>query len=149
MGASQRSAVACFVAVCLAASGCGREEDTPPPVESPAPVAAPIDGHIDPTPYRAEIQATEAVLYSDQAPGEDGWKSLSRALLELHNAIVFRDTSMPARETGRRLLVFSAQVDAGGAPKRVEEERAVMRGVWEKIRAEQFAQADWFHTASR
>jgi hypothetical protein len=110
--------------------------------------AAPVDGHIDPAPYRSEIEATEAVLYSSDELGPDQRKTLSRALLELHNAIVFRDTSAPARETSRRLFFFSAQVDADSPPKRDTDELAVMRGVWEKIRAEQFTEVDWFRTAA-
>src|SRR5574338_702341 len=106
---------------------------------------APIDGRIDPAPYRGEIEATEALLYGPAPQGGDGWKELSKALLELHNAIVFRDTSALARETSQRLFFFSAQVDAAPRGKYGDEQLKVMRGVWEKIRAEQFASADWFH----
>ncbi len=152
MTAGQRRAAAIALAGSLAlgfTSGCERTASAP---SEPAPVDAastPVDGHIDPAPYRAQIEATETLLYSSDALGDDGWKDLSRALLELHNAIVFRDTSVPARETSRRLLFFSAQVDAEPAPKHSADELAVMRGVWERIRADQFTEADWFRAASR
>ena len=151
MTGSQRAAAMFVLALELslaAALGCRRSE---PAAATPAPVAAnaPVDGHIDPSPYRAEIQATETLLYSSESLGDEGWKNLSRSLLELHNAIVFRDTSPAARETSRRLFFFSAQVDAESAAHHGETDLAVMRGVWENIRAEQFAAADWFHTASR
>lgn len=133
---------------CVASFGCRRAEPTtPPPVASPAAVAPPVNGHIDPTPYRAEIEATEALLYADAAPGQGDWKSLSRALLELHNAIVFRDTSPEARETSRKLFFLSADVDSRKA-KESGEELAEVRASWEDIRSKQFIQADWFHTAT-
>lgn len=149
MTASHR-AVALSALSLAAALGCGRTQSAPPPippVSADAPAA--VDGHIDPAPYRAEIETTEALLYSSQSLADDDWKGLSRALLELHNAIVFRDRSVAARETSRRLFFFSAQVDAETAVKHGDAELAVMRGVWEQIRADQFASADWFHTASR
>lgn len=147
MSWSPRALALLVVPACLL-FGCGRNEPArdsePPPVS-----AAPVDGHVDPTPYREQIEATESLLYSAEPLGDDGWKELSRALLELHNSIVFRDTSAAARETSRRLFFFSAQVDAEPAPKHNADELAVMRGVWERIRAEQFTPADWFRTASR
>jgi len=111
-------------------------------------VVAPIGGRIDPSPYRTEIEATEALLYTQAPLTDDGWKDLSRNLLELHNAIVFRDNSELARETSRRLFFLSAQVDAEPLARHSAEELVVMRGAWEKIRTEQFASADWFHAGS-
>jgi len=152
MTPGQRRAVGIALASTLAlggAIGCERPASAP---SEPAPVSSAsgsVDGHIDPAPYRAEIEATEALLYSNEPLGDDGWKNLSRALLELHNAIVFRDTSAAARETSRRLFFFSAQVDAEPAPKHSADELAVMRGVWERIRADQFTEVDWFRAASR
>jgi hypothetical protein len=131
--------------LCLGlACGRGNEAAKTAPVDAPAPV----NGRIDPAPYRAEIEATEALLYASAPPTADDWKSLSRTLLELHNAIVFHDTSELARETSRKLFFLSARVDAEPAEHRSSDELVVMRGVWEKIRADQFASADWFHAAS-
>ncbi|MFI5315794.1 MAG: hypothetical protein ACHQ6T_08835 [Myxococcota bacterium] len=149
MTVSQRAATLCVLAAAL---GCGRGERAPAPQPDAAVAtnaAVPTDPHIDPAPYRAQIELAETLLYSSDALGDDGWKALSRSLLDLHNAIVFRDTSPPAREASQRLFLFSAQVDAATSGKHRDEELAVMRGVWEKIRADQFASADWFHTASR
>jgi hypothetical protein len=133
-----------LAALCLT-TACSRSESTQEAQSAPGPPPAPIDGRIDPAPYRAQIEATEAVLYA--APrGDEQWKNLSKALLDLHNAIVFHDSSALARETSRRLFFFSAQVDAAPTGRHAEEQLQVMRGVWEKIRADQFARADWFHT---
>lgn len=136
---------AAVLAVCLA-TACGRGESPQPPAAR-EPVPAPIEGRIDPAPYRAQIEATEAVLYGN-VPGDERWKNLSKALLELHNEIVFRDSSELARKTSRRLFLFSAEVDAAPTGKHDEEQLEVMRGVWEKIRADQFARADWFHSSA-
>jgi hypothetical protein len=129
-------------ALCALAA-CSRSESTQ---ESPAalPPPPPIDGRIDPAPYRAQIEAIEAALYA--ASGDDQRKSLSKALLDLHNEIVFRDNSPLARETSRRLFFFSAQVEAAPTGRRADEQLQMMRTAWEKIRAEQFARATWFHT---
>lgn len=128
-------------------SGSAPSEPAPPAEVSAAPESSSRDATIDPTPYREQIEATETVLYAHDSLDEAGRKELSRALLELHNAIVFRDVSVAARETSRRLLFFSAQVDAEPAPKYSGEELVVMRGVWEKIRAEHFTTADWFRAS--
>ena len=141
----QRAARAAALALLCLGAACGESRDSPPGAKtSPAPA---IDGRIDPSPYRAQIEATEALLYGAD-PNEARWKDLSKALLELHNAIVFRDTSPLARETSERLFFFSAQVDAAGAGKHPGDQLAVVRGVWERIRSDRFAAASWFHTAT-
>jgi len=145
-----RRAGAAAIALCLSLA-CGRSGSKPTPPaagESGTPVAAAVNGHIDPNPYRAQIEATEELLYSDAPLTDERWRSLSRNLLELHNAIVFRDNSELARETSRRLFFLSAQVDAEPLARHSAEELVVMRGAWEKIRTEQFASADWFHAGS-
>jgi hypothetical protein len=150
MTAGQHRAAAIALAVAVVVCfGCRRAEPTtPPPVAAPALGAPPVDGHIDPTPYRTEIEAAEALLYASDTPCDQDWKNLSRALLELHNAIVFRDTSPEARETSRRLFFFSADVDSRNAPKEGGDQLAAVRATWEEIRTKRFIQADWFHTAT-
>jgi len=136
-------AIAC-VALGLALA-CGRGGSAPKPAP---PVPPTIGGHIDPAPYRSEIEATEALLYAKEPLTDDGWRDLSRTLLELHNAIVFHDNSVLARETSARLFFLSARVDAEPATRHNADELVVMRTIWEKIRADQFASAPWFHTAT-
>jgi hypothetical protein len=136
-------AVAC-IALGLALA-CGRGSSAPKP---PQPAPPTIGGRIDPAPYRSEIEATEALLYTKEPLTDDGWKDLSRSLLELHNAIVFRDNSALARETSGRIVFLSATVDAEPATHHNAEELVVMRTVWEKIRADQFASASWFRSAT-
>ena len=143
-----------FVVALLLPRACARTESAPsqqaePAEVSAAPASQSLDTPIDPAPYRAEIEATESVLYTHDSLDDANRKELSRALLELHNAIVFRDTSAAARETSRRLFFFSAQVDAEPAPKHSGDELVVIRGVWEKLRAEHFTTVDWFRTAVR
>ena len=143
--APSRRAIACVaLGLALACERGGGSSSKPAGVAAPAP----IGGRIDPSPYRTEIEATEALLYTQAPLTDDGWKDLSRNLLELHNAIVFRDNSELARETSRRLFFLSAQVDAEPLARHSAEELVVMRGAWEKIRTEQFASADWFHAGS-
>ncbi len=141
-----------LLAAFLLPLACARTESAPSQPAAPAEVsAAPksADTPIDPTPYREQIEATEAALYTHDALDDASRKELSRALLELHNAIVFRDTSAAARETSRRLFFFSAQVDADPTPNYSGDELVVMRGVWEKIRAEHFTTVDWFRASVR
>jgi hypothetical protein len=133
-------------ALCLAVA-CGRSDSGQEAKPAMAAAPAPIDGRMDPDPYRAEIEATEALLYGGEQ-SDDRWKHLSKALLELHNAIVFRDTSPLARETSRQLFFFSAQVDAAKTDSHLDEQLLAIRGAWERIRAEQFAPAAWLHVSS-
>jgi len=139
------AARAIALAALCALAACSRSESTQEPPAAPLPPPPPIDGRIDPAPYRAQIEATEALLYAAR-PGDEQRRSLSKALLDLHNEIVFRDSSALARETSRRLFFFSAQVEATPTGRRAEEQLQMMRSAWEKIRAEQFARASWFHT---
>jgi hypothetical protein len=148
LAGQHKTALIALAVACVAGFGCRRAEPTTPPPVGVAPVAAPVDGHIDPTPYRAEIEAAEALLYAEGAPGDQDWKSLSKALLELHNAIVFRDTSPEARETSRKLFFFSADVDSQQAPKGQVDPLAAVRADWEEIRSKHFIQAAWFHGAT-
>ena len=130
-------------ALCLAVA-CGKSESAQ---EAPPAAAAPprrsTAASIRPRTARRSRRPRRSSTAAP--PGDDHWKSLSKALLELHNAIVFRDSSPLARETSRRLFFFSAQVDAATTGTHVDEQLQAMRGAWERIRAEQFASADWFH----
>lgn len=144
MAATARAISAATLSLCVA---CGNSESAQKGERAPVAAPVPIDGRIDPAPYRTQIEATEALLYAAPA-GDDYWHSLSKALLELHNAIVFRDTSALARETSQRLFFFSAEVDAAASTRRPDEQLERMRGVWQRIRSEQFASADWFRTVT-
>ena len=145
--AAIRRAAVSLAALSLAAGlalACGRGDsarnDSPPALPT-------INGRVDPAPYRNEIEATEALLYATQPLGDDGWKNLSKNLLELHNAIVFHDSSEQARATSRKLFFLSAEVDAEPQARHRPDELLALRGVWEKIRSEQFAAADWFRAS--
>jgi hypothetical protein len=145
MAASRRAKAGLVLcALALGALACGGDEKKAAAVSAPPP----INGHIDPAPYKTEIQATEALLYATSPLGDDGWKDLSKALLELHNAIVFHDNSELARETSRRLFFLSARVDAEPNARHNGPELVLVRNDWEKIRSEQFASADWFRAAT-
>jgi hypothetical protein len=136
-------AIACIALGLMLA--CGESSSEPKP---PRPAPPTIGGRIDPAPYRGEIEATEALLYTKAPLTDDGWKDLSRSLLELHNAIVFRDNTELARKTSRELFFLSARVDAEPAAHHNADELVVVRTLWEKIRADQFASASWFRTAA-
>jgi hypothetical protein len=131
--------------VCLAfALSCGRDERDRAPAAAPV-AAAKVDaqGRLDPAPYRVRIEAAEALLYSDEELSEDGWKALSKALLELHNEIVFHDVTMNAREASARLFFLSARADAMKTARRSDAELAQLRELWRQLSAEKFAPADW------
>ncbi len=132
---------------CLAlafAFACGREERTAAPAA--APVAPPqVDslGRLDPAPYRARIEATEALLYSGETLSEADWKALSTEFLALHNEIVFGDGSASARETSARLFFLSARADAMKSSSRDQVELVQVRDLWEKLSADKFTPATW------
>jgi len=124
------------------ALACGAEERAQP-ARTP-PVAAPSpDGRVDPTPYRAKLEAAEALLWSAPELTPESRKALSEALLDLHNEIVFNDSSLGARETSGRLFVLSARIDATPEPMRGEREMQRLRQLWSELCAEQFSPADW------
>src|SRR5262245_30661888 len=101
---------ALFACAALALA-CGAEER--PPERPTPPVAAPSrDGLVDPTPYRAKLEAAQSLLHSEAELSDQSRKVLSEALLDLHNEIVFSDSSLGARETSGRLFVLSARIDA-------------------------------------
>jgi len=131
--------------VCLALGlACGRERQVPASASPPAARAAmDAEGRLDPTPYRAQIETAQALLYGDEELSEDGWKALSKALLDLHNQIVFADSSQSARETSGRLFFFSARADAATNALHGEAARESLRDQWQQLCAEKFARADW------
>ncbi|MGH7289902.1 MAG: hypothetical protein ACREJT_01735 [Myxococcota bacterium] len=135
--------------VCLAlALACGREERQSAPLAAPAPLA-PVDGegHIDPASYRAQIEAMETLLYAETLD-DAGWRALSKALLDLHNEIVFRDSSASARDTSGRLFFLSARADAASATHHGERELESLRVLWEHLSSEKFAPADWIRAGA-
>jgi hypothetical protein len=109
-----------------------------------AAVAAPDSlGRLDPAPYRARIEATEALLYAGETLSDEDWKALSTAFLELHNAIVFGDVSTSARETSARLFFLSARADAMTSSSRDEVELAQIRELWKQLSEDKFTPASW------
>lgn len=141
---------ACLLPACLVLLlACGRDEGTPAP--GPRQVSsAPVDslGRLDPTPYRAKIEAAEALLYDSEALSDEGWKELSQALLELHNEIVFHDESASAREASAQLFFLSARADATTSRGRGEDELAQLRELWRRLSFEKFAPAAWIRAGS-
>ena len=130
--------------VCAAlALACGSEERAQAPGPTPRVVAVSPDGLVDPTPYRAKLEATQALLWAEPELNDVTRKALSEALLDLHNEIVFNDSSLGARETSGRLFVLSARIDATPPALRGEREMLRLRELWNELCAEQFSPADW------
>ncbi|MEX2207257.1 MAG: hypothetical protein WEF50_13595 [Myxococcota bacterium] len=128
---------------------CGPAE--PDAVAPSAPVAAPAPdslGRLDPAPYRASIEAAEALLYSTDALSDEDWKALSTEFLELHNAIVFGDGSTSARETSAQLFFLSARADAIKSSSRDEVELTELRQQWEELSEAKFTPATWIRAQS-
>ena len=133
-----------FLACLVLALACGRDAQAPPTSAAPSARAAPdAEGRIDPTPYRAQIEAAQALLYGDEELSADGWKALSKTLLGMHNQIVFEDGSKTARETSGRLFFLSARADAASSARDGEAARGSVRDLWRQLCAEKFAPADW------
>jgi hypothetical protein len=135
--------------LCLTfALACGRGAREPEPPAAPEAIA-PVDaeGHMDPAPYRARIEAMEALLYTETLD-DDGWRALSKAFLDLHNEIVFRDSSPSARDTSGRLFLLSARADAASTLHHGERELEKLRDLWEELSAERFVPADWIRAGS-
>lgn len=109
-----------------------------PPVASKS-----ANGLLDPTPYRAKLEAAQALIWAEPELDDASRKKLSEALLDLHNEIVFHDSSLDARETSGRLFVLSARIDATPPSMRGEREMARLRELWKELCAEQFSPADW------
>ena len=128
---------------------CGREASEPAPATSQV-ESAPVDplGRLDPGPYRAKIEAAETLLYSDEGLSDEGWKALSKALLELHNEIVFRDESGSGRETSARLFFLSARADATTGNSHGDTELAQIRELWRRLSEEKFTPAAWLRASS-
>jgi hypothetical protein len=139
-----RLGVAIGSALLALALGCGRDEADRAPVSAPAAIApADAAGRLDPAPYRAQIERTEAILYGPDGLGEEDWRALSKAMLELHNAIVFRDSSPFARETSGRIFLFSARADAATVLRKSDTELEALRIVWARFCADSFVPAPW------
>ncbi len=101
------------------------------------------DGRLDPTRYRTQIEAAEVLLYSTDGLSDEGWKALSKAFLELHNEIVFADSSASARAASTRLFFLSARADAITSGRNTDVELAELRKLWQQLSAERFVPADW------
>jgi hypothetical protein len=134
-----------MIAVCLAlVLACGRgERDRAPAADPVVPATADREGRLDSARYRAQIEAAEALLYSTEGLSDAGWKALSKALLELHNEIVFADVSASARETSTRLFFLSARADSITSGKNADADLAELRELWRQLSAEKFTPAEW------
>jgi len=140
---------ACVALLCLGfALACGREEGAP--AHAAPRSLAPVDGEgrLDPAPYRGRIEAVESLLYSSETLDDDGWQALSKALLDLHNDIVFRDSSAGARDTSGRLFFLSARAEAAATVQHGERELEDLQGLWQRLSEEKFAPADWIRAGA-
>lgn len=118
-----------------------RDGEGPTLVEA---VARPTPGDLDPTPYRAEIEAIETILYARHEPGWQTADMASAAVMKLGSSIARRARHPEVREVGARVLTlgsrFGAEADAGYAMP----DLARMRRDWETLRNEIFRPAAWF-----
>jgi hypothetical protein len=131
-----------LLASAVLALACGAE-DRPRPAVTPPVASRSTDGRLDPTPYRAKLEAARALLWAEPELTDESRKALSEALLEIHNEIVFSDSSIGARETSGRFFVLSARIDATPPSMRGEHEVERLRQLWGELCAEQFSPADW------
>jgi hypothetical protein len=132
---------ALFACAALALA-CGADERAQP-ARTPQVAAPSSNGLVDPGPYRAKLEAAQAILWGAPELTPETRKALSEALLDLHNELVFNDSSLGARETSGRFFVLSARVDATPEALRGEREMQRLRQLWSELCAEQFSPADW------
>lgn len=102
---------------------------------------------LDPTPYRSEITAVEDILYRGDPLTQADVGQIVMRVMRLHQKVVATEVHPIAKERGHRLLFLAQRADSGGTGYTAPELKSI-RDDWERVRAEVFAQAGWFRSAS-
>jgi hypothetical protein len=100
-------------------------------------------GALDPSPFRAEIQALERVLYINSPPEYGDCQAAASLLVELHAAVSSDVGNPTARSRVDEILFLSSYADVGESGYAVPDLKP-LRDRWEKIRADVFLPAEWF-----
>jgi hypothetical protein len=126
-----------------AALACG---DDPVPARPDAKRGnAAATARLDPAPFRAEIEAVEALLYTRTAPQPDEGERLRFAVESLFARIGEREAQLATGEPVRALREFGArQLTPAASPV----DRSALQSEWEAVRDRAFARASWFETSS-
>ncbi len=99
--------------------------------------------NLDPAPYRAEIEAIEAVLYRDtQAEWADG-ERVAAAARELADHMTAELDRITAHAVLLRLSAFAMEAEANADAGYALPDLARSRRAWQRLRSELFAPAPW------
>ena len=105
--------------------------------------AASRAGRINPTPFRAEIEALERVLYKTSPPDYGDAEAAASLLRRLHER-VSGEAANPVIRGRVDEILFLASLADGGDTGYALPDLGPTRERWEQIRAAVFAPADWF-----
>ncbi len=141
--AAFRASVAALIAVC--GLGCGEVSESGAAADAHQVAVTPalVDGKLDPTPYRAEIEKLEGALYLTRREKADDYETVGALVLELVNAIGATDSSRIGRVASGKLLFFSAQAQTGNEDPLIDD-LTIIQQQWEELRGEYFAPASWY-----
>ena len=98
---------------------------------------------IDPTPYRAEIESLERVLYKHSPPDYGDGDLAASMLMRLYTKVSERVANPMVRGRVDEILFLASYADIGESGYSLPDLKP-MRERWERIRAEVFTPADWF-----
>jgi hypothetical protein len=117
--------------------------------EERGPAFAPARG-LDPTPFRVQIEALEAVLYRESPPELGDPERVAALAAELAERVMAQPGVGRLAGIGamQRLMAFSAGAGAEGDAGYAAPDLARPRRAWESLRAELFAPAAWFQRSS-
>jgi len=114
----------------------------------PERASAQAAARLDPSHYRAEIEAVEAVLYARSPVQPDDGERTSYAVESLLASISKREGALPAGHPALGLREFGAHQLAAGAAGGPASDRSPAQSEWEVVRDRAFARASWFSTSS-
>lgn len=117
--------------------------------EAPAaPIA--LAGTLDPTPYRVEIEAIEAILYRPTPPELGDTERVARAARELAERLPSDAglSRVAALDALQRLMAFAAETDARGEAGYAIPALDGPRRSWEALRAALFRPAPWLRSGA-
>jgi hypothetical protein len=100
-------------------------------------------GVLDPSPFRAEIEALERKLYQDSPPQYGDYDAVASMLVRLHVKVSSGVANPVVRSRVDEILFLSSYTDAGESGYTIPDLKS-LRDRWEKIRADVFVPAEWF-----
>ena len=100
---------------------------------------------IDPSPYRAEIEALERLLYKPSPPDYGDGDLAASMLMRLHSRVSERGVNPMVRSRVDEMLYLASHSDIGEGGYALPDLGRI-RERWERVRSQVFAPAVWFAT---